>query len=471
MVLRQIIVSYLPKIFLFLSLPLIIKILTNSLSIDEFGSYSLINNLANYLFFVGGFGAHRLLARDIPGIDEEKQYKKFSKILSFEVIFYFFFLIIIGFLLIPNLNFFHLEKYRNIIIFFLVGNLFYLVYNEIMRFIGLQKKLELKSILASIDKPLMLCGVFILYYLEKLSIENVFIIYFFGFVLLSLIASCFIKLKKIIFKFEYKNIFPYLKILFPLFLVDLVFKTNDFLPRYSLSYFNSNYDVGLYTVYENYSRIFYLLITPMIFILYPYIASFFNKKKFDEFFITLRSSFEMSLYAYVSVSIVGLFYLQDLIPLISNETFLDESEYIIYFFIANLFMCLIAIFQPILILYNKPKIYSLFITLFLLSIVSNLILINLYGLFGSVISKILVNFAIIFGIYHMIGKEISNIFNLKFFFSISFYLILIYQVLIQVNKLIIGHYSFNLFISATAIGLIFIMFQNKNIKYFASIRS
>ena len=134
-------------------------------------------------------------------------------------------------------------------------------------------------------------------------------------------------------------------------------------------------------------------------------------------------------------------------------------------------MCLIAIFQPILILYNKPKIYSLFITLFLLSIVSNLILINLYGLFGSVISKILVNFAIIFGIYHMIGKEISNIFNLKFFFSISFYLILIYQVLIQVNKLIIGHYSFNLFISAAAIGLIFIMFQNKNIKYFASIRS
>ena len=259
--------------------------------------------------------------------------------------------------------------------------------------------------------------------------------------------------------------------MFPLFLVDLVFKTNDFLPRYSLSYFNSNYDVGLYTVYENYSRIFYLLITPMIFILYPYIASFFNKKKFDEFFITLRSSFEMSLYAYVSVSIVGLFYLQDFIPLISNQTFLDESEYIIYFFIANLFMCLIAIFQPILILYNKPKIYSLFITLFLLSIVSNLILINLYGLFGSVISKILVNFAIIFGIYHMIGKEISNIFNLKFFFSISFYLILIYQVLIQVNKLIIGHYSFNLFISATAIGIIFIMFQNKNIKYFASIRS
>ena len=54
MVLRQIIVSYLPKIFLFLSLQTYHKILTNSLTIDEFGSYSLINNLANYLFFVGG---------------------------------------------------------------------------------------------------------------------------------------------------------------------------------------------------------------------------------------------------------------------------------------------------------------------------------------------------------------------------------------------------------------------------------
>ena len=57
----------------------------------------------------------------------------------------------------------------------------------------------------------------------------------------------------------------------------------------------------------------------------------------------------MSLYAYVSVSIVGLFYLQDFIPLIRIKL-LDESEYIIYFFIANLFMCLIGIFQPILIL-------------------------------------------------------------------------------------------------------------------------
>ena len=112
---------------------------------------------------------------------------------------------------------------------------------------------------------------------RKIIYRKCFYHLFFWFCFVIINRIMFHKVEKI-FKFEYKNIFPYLKILFPLFLVDLVFKTNDFLPRYSLSYFNSNYDVGLYTVYENYSRIFYLLITPMIFILYPYIASFFNKK-------------------------------------------------------------------------------------------------------------------------------------------------------------------------------------------------
>ena len=67
-----------------------------------------------------------------------------------------------------------------------------------MRFIGLQKKLELKSILASIDKPLMLCGVFILYYLEKLSIENV---------LSFIFLVCFVIINRIMFHKVEKNYF------------------------------------------------------------------------------------------------------------------------------------------------------------------------------------------------------------------------------------------------------------------------
>lgn len=463
---KKILISYVPQIVTILTIPITIKILTNNLTIDEFGSYSLIHNLANYLIFIGGFGCHRLLAKKIPGRESSNQYKNFFEILSFELISFTIFLCIFFFTIIPNLHLFGLDDYKTVIIVFFAFNGFYLVYNEIMRFLGFQKKIELKSILTSFDKPLIFLSLIVILYLGPIKIEKIFLGYSIVFFLLFFISLQCLNNRHFNFKKPKIDFQKTTKILFPLFLIDLVFKSKELFPRYILSFYEtSNEVVGIYALYENYSRIFYLVVTPFIFVLYPYISSYFNQNQIKSFTKLLKSSTELSIYAFFTTSIIGIIYLEELIVLLSNNSYLSLKNYSFYFFINYFFVALISIFQPILILKETPKkLMIAYFIIFVINVISSFILIHFLKFEGAILSRILINGLIFFILSTYLSKILGSILDIFSILKILVYISLIFLITIITKNGLEAFFIFEILLLTIFLIVIFYLFQNKNIK-------
>lgn len=471
---RQVILSYLPKTVLFLLSPLIIKILTTNLSVEEYGNLSLINSLGNYLFFLAGFGIPRFLAKMVPGQERENQYQLFNSYTIIELtVFLLFFSLIILFHK-PLFLWLHLEKFTNYIIVFLLFYVFYILYNELMRFYGLQKKIELKSYLATLEKPiffLLLIGLILSK--SSFTIINVLKSYFILFPALFLIAFLFYRKKYLTdIKINLSLLAGNLLFLFPFFLIDLFYKTKDILPKYLLSGYYSSKTVGLFAFGDNYARLVFILTNSFAFIFYPYIAESYNKFKIsgnvqenDKFITYIKTSINFSLYIFTIGFFFAFTFRNFFIKLLGNADYLSIQNKVGFFLLSYFFLTLISVVQPLLILTKSRKIlFPIYLTSVILNVGLSFLLVRNFGFFGALLSVLITNFLLLsislILLKKIIGKLFSFFFFLKYliFFIILFVLFLGVQYFVLIQFLSIG-------IAGVGSGILLWFFLKKDIKF------
>ena len=131
----------------------------------------------------------------------------------------------------------------------------------------------------------------------------------------------------------------------------------------------------------------------------------------------MKSSTELSIYAFFTTSIIGIIYLEELIVLLSNNSYLSLKNYSFYFFINYFFVALISIFQPILILKETPKkLMIAYFIIFVINVISSFILIHFLKFEGAILSRILINGLIFFILSTYLSKilgSILDIFSIK----------------------------------------------------------
>jgi len=430
---RQILLSYLPQAGLLLSTPILVKVLTNNLTLADYGGYVLINNLANYCMFIAGLGIHRYLARAVPGSTEKEQYGLFAKALAIEIVTYLLLLAVLIVFISPLSRTLNIYQYRITTIWFLGGYVFYFVHNEILRFLGFQKRLGTKALLSACQKPLLLavllCPVI---WWGGLKLEIIFPLYVGVFVVLFVATASFLK-GRYLRKVEWNNLFSGFRdvtIWLPsLFLIDMLFKTKDVLPRYFLSKCGGNEMVGLYALSDNLVRAFYLLVTPFIFILYPYIA---EQLKFGreqnrikchaKALSLLQASYNLSIYAFVGLASIGFCYGREFILLISKASYLQALGYLPYFIINYLLVMFVAISHPILILiYNVRKLWAVYVLFLIANIAVSYFLIAKMLIGGAILGTILTNTGIAIYIALLLRGYLKRVFTPKNIATLAVY--------------------------------------------------
>jgi len=472
---RQVLMSYLPRVTAFLAMPVTIKLLTSKLSLEEYGSYCLINNLANYLLFVAGMGLHRYMAREIPGAEEKRQYSVFARAITLEVAAYLFLLFLLICFISPLANILKITSYKTATMYFVAGYLFYLLYNESLRLFGFQKRFEVKTVLAAVEKPLLLAGLLCLLFLPfEFKLQNLLHIYISAYVILFLASVCFVKFKHIR-KPQPGDVLGELSLIAPslgtLFLIDLLFKTKDVLPRYFLSAFGNNETVGLYAFCDNAVRVVCALVTPVVFIVYPYLAEQFNISRkqhntdsFNNFLRLLSASSALAIYSYCAVAMVVCFYRCDFVLLLSKEEYLAASELMPFFAVNYFIMLLINILHPVLILSCNIARFWLFYCLALLcNIIACYFLVQEMMLRGAVICTMLTSTAIGIFVMFLLADYLRKLLLWESFLRFGIYLLLITTTTILVRKYLCFGVLPKVIITLPLIGVIFIIMRRRDI--------
>jgi O-antigen/teichoic acid export membrane protein len=482
-IVRQIVISYIPKGALFLSLPVILKILTNNLSVTEYGSYNIIYSLGNFLFFFAAFGIHRYLAKIIPGQNREQQYKCFVDMIVFEALIFIIVMLLVSFFISPLSKILNIATYKTISLMFWWGSIFYLLFNEMLRFFGLQKRWELKSLFSVSEKPLFLIILLCLFSLSALNLVNIFASYISIYIFLFLIGLFFFrksKVKTVKLKRAFCEIYKKIPIIFTFFLIDLFFKIKDLLPRYFLSAVNNNELVGFFAFSDTYAKIFYLIANPFIFVLYPYLASNYNKDKIKKtnlnkdkenvkFYKLSRISSSLSLYLYSSLAFMGYFFKDDLIVLLSNKDYLATKNTLIFFFLNYLMVIVIAFLQPIFILkYEIKKFWQCFLSFVIINILLSWFLIKGLSFCGAVFSVLITNLLFVLFLGIKLRGFIKKVFYFKDILNFIMYISIILFISLLM-KIILPHaFYLNISIMLTIVLITFCIFRKKDLKFLLS---
>ena len=149
---KHLIYSYVPRFLSFLIVPFQVSILVKSLSIQDYGVWTTLQNSAIMLTFIFSLGVQKFLSIKIPGKRESIQYTYFKSVLFTESLSYIFFSSILLLMLDNILRIIHLSKYRQSVQVLLVICLLNLIYNELGRFLTYRKKIGTRVILVSIEK-------------------------------------------------------------------------------------------------------------------------------------------------------------------------------------------------------------------------------------------------------------------------------------------------------------------------------
>lgn len=415
---KQIGASYLFTFITFLFSPLLILILTRTLSVKEYGVYSIFAVTIAVLSTVLAFGFPQYVLTRFPGMNKSKRLKSFFSILSFSAIL----LIIIGFFMLIFSSFFlHLLKLEGyniewVLVVFLIAisSLFALV----SYYFTALKRIELKSFLDFFNKCFWIVLLIAFYLLFKyVSLKAVFALWLFG-VVLSLAVSLFAMGKEIgYFLFKVKKISALIikkALAFGLPLVPVIACSQIIAvaDRYMINHFIDTSSVGIYSLAYSLVGVVFTLSIIIQNVFYPYFAELWNKRK--NWSILLNAMLKYSLMVLLPLS-AGLFVLRkEVITLISGPKYLAGAPIIIVLISYPLFLSLIEIFNKNLLLRGKTKLMAcIYLIGAIINIILNLILIPTHGLYGAAYATI-ASYFVMLVLSCSIAKEIRSKLNFEF---------------------------------------------------------
>lgn len=324
-------------------------ILVKSLSVSDYGQFSLIQSTIIILTFVVGVDYYNYSHREIL----KSNLKNLNVYVSQQLYVYIFtylFLIPILYVLIRFLDFGEDLFY---VIFFLV------VCEHLSQ--------ELYRILIILNKTLnatmilfLRSGfwVFVLWLVEsfdliKLNLSQVLIFWLVG-VILSIFYGLMSK-EFILKKVSKKNIFEGLKHSIPFFLASILFKLLEFSGRYFLSFFQDKEAVGVFSFFTSYSNILYVFVHTLVLIeFYPKLVS--SKNNGEDDFKRNFSKFKGNTFRFSIVALIILFLsIKPLFIILENEVFDNHLISFVILIISTFIFTISFVYHYALYTYSKDN--------------------------------------------------------------------------------------------------------------------
>ncbi|PED96587.1 hypothetical protein COL64_02760 [Bacillus toyonensis] len=171
----------------------------------------------------------------------------------------------------------------------------------------------------------------------------------------------------------------------PFFIATVALKGIEFSDRYILKFYYGDGMVGIYTFFINISNVIPVFIFSGIsMFLYPKIIRFYNEKKYNEYYRTLKKMTLYSTCSAVALSIIMIILLKIIIIVLGKNDY-EQYDRIFYIMLMTSFVSVLGQ-VPNYILYAKKKDKELlFSTIlgFVTSLVLNFIFIPIYGVYGA----------------------------------------------------------------------------------------
>lgn len=425
---RQIIISIFANITSFLLAFVGVKILTNTLSVSEYGIYSLIFFTIGILSIFLDFGFHKYLSTKIPAGEKTKGFSYFTSTFIFETIV----LIILSILVIvlgPSLiRYYNFNISSKIIILSTFILMFIILVTETLRFHSFRKRLEFASFMSLFSGKFWILPFFILWCaIQKITLTQVLFLRLVNFILTLFICLWFMgkKGEKIGGNKYFDKEILKEGLIFgtPLIILSLGTNLLASADKYIITYYLSTAAVGYYSLVYTLMNIGYIMSSSIVGIGYYHFAEAYNYGKNDKLkFIESQNIFNCSLKLSL---IVGLFICitfallrSQAIQLMSSKEYLVASKTMLILSPLPVLLTIIYLSQLLLILEKQKRILiGTYIITPILNIILNFILVPRFGINGAAVSTV-VSYILIC-IYFLLKIKIYNVVDISKFYFIK----------------------------------------------------
>ncbi|MBW2989047.1 polysaccharide biosynthesis C-terminal domain-containing protein [Candidatus Woesearchaeota archaeon] len=409
---RQTMFSYLNTFISTLLAPVLILVLTRTLSVEDFGVYSLFVVTITMLTIFLEMALSQYILTRLPGMD----YK--DKITHFFSLYFSEFFILAGIVAVvllwlekPILDILGVSAYKPE--FRLIIALVFLI--TLMRLSSANfranKRIELANMLIIIRQCLWIILLLLTFLAaKKFTLFDVFKLWLFGVVITFALHVFFFR--KDLMRFWkihrldlhiFRNAFFFSMPLIPFLLGTWTMTAAD---RYILNYYFGSALVGFYTLAYSLASFISTLGTIVPVTLYPYIAEAWNRKEDYNLLFNISAKWGFIL---VFPAMVGLFFLRkQIITLISGVEYLQSVPVLSILIFFPFFLFLNFIFGRFLLIQGKTKrIGAIYVAGALINIALNFMLIPPLRMYGAAIATVASYVCVFFMLYFSSKKKIS----------------------------------------------------------------
>ena len=437
---RQILLSYFQRVIYLVVMPIHISLLTNNLTVENYGMFNLIINTGVVATIVFSLGVQHYQSITIPKYREIKQLIIFKNLYVMELLTYMFFSFSVYLIVsVYGISVFNTIPLKLIIVFFA----FYLLNNEIGRFYAYIHKSEVKIILNIVEQLLLLSLLFLVihFYKEKfISLELLLYIYIATHFVILFIYLLIFKNKRIFISISLNRNIMKKAILFgfPMILSELIWRLMQNTDSYVFLYYNYQYELGVYSFIIKISSVAYLISSPFLWIMYPYIvkASGDNVKMMQMLTKQINMTVMFSFFALA-------FYLINIELLLDFVAHSDYAENLIYYYMSSIYPILLLFvyitYQQLMINKNKGVILKSYVSGFLINAVFSYFLIEDYHIYGAIVSTSMGLIATLLMLLNGVNsKDIRNTIVLSLLSSVSRILLIVVVVFIVKDILVLN---------------------------------
>lgn len=395
-ILKQFSVSYFFVLLSFVSSPILIFLLTRTLSVEEYGIYAILAASISFLhsFFLLGFPYY--IRTKIPGLPEKKKLQSIFSIFIFEAVFLTIVLAVVALTPLKDifLNLLKIPVYGTefIISLFIIGISILFTINEY--FMRAERRIESASLInytnTSIWVFLLLIFFFFTGTFNLLTVLSIWAIgvslsFILSFFYLRKEITAFIKRSFSISKLLLKQAIFFSLPLIPFTISSWIITVSD---RYMINYYMDASNTGIYSLAYSLTTILLTFSGVISNVLYPYISKSWNEKKNHHILFNAMLKYNLII---LFPGMVGLFILRSqIISLVSGTRYLIGAPSIAILIPYPLFAAISMIYTNQLLLRNRTKlIATINIIAAGLNIILNMVLIPSHGIAGAAMATVI----------------------------------------------------------------------------------
>lgn len=395
-IITQISFSLVITILTFVISPILIFSLTRSLTVQEFGAYSLLTATIALTQVLFTSGITQYITTKIPGKSKEEASSTFFHILFIQALLLIIFIILtyifIGDLFIRYVTFtdyadlVYLSAWIIVIATFLRTIAYYFL---------AKKQVVLQVIVNFLKDNLWMLMIIMLFLTSSLSIYKVFNVWIISVIVALLIVLFLLKkdisllhTKNFMKDYKKESINRFLLFTLPLFLYTISSRLLAVADKYIINYFHGKAMVGIYSLSYSLADVVNTFGMTVLIIFYPYIAEQYNNKKDHQTLLNLSLKYGLVLMLPMISVIMAL--KKEAILILGGLNYLYGQNILLILIVYPLFSLLTYIlYQELLLIGHTKKIAYIYTFGAIINIILNILLIPKYDLYGAAFSTLI----------------------------------------------------------------------------------